>query len=170
MLIGANLLGQDEGEIAAHGYHAGMTPKQRVKVQNDWRRGELQVVVATIAFGMGAALLSHLLALCFHSRHLCTVTFSSFIDLGTCTLQKLLGCVHMALRPIQKHVSTEIASLVQALISQTCALWSTTVCQSPSKYVITSPCDLHTNTDSRQQFCRSVLALLWLVGSAMHNS
>ncbi|KAK9901519.1 hypothetical protein WJX75_000114 [Coccomyxa subellipsoidea] len=44
---------KDEGEIAAHGYHAGMTPKQRVKVQNDWRRGELQVVVATIAFGMG---------------------------------------------------------------------------------------------------------------------
>jgi hypothetical protein len=31
-----------------------MTPKQRVAVQNAWRCGALQVVVATIAFGMGA--------------------------------------------------------------------------------------------------------------------
>ena len=44
---------QDEGGVAAHHYHAGMTPRQRVDVQNRWRSGELQVVVATIAFGMG---------------------------------------------------------------------------------------------------------------------
>ena len=30
-----------------------MTPKQRMEVQNAWRSGEVQVVVATIAFGMG---------------------------------------------------------------------------------------------------------------------
>jgi superfamily II DNA helicase RecQ len=30
-----------------------MTPKQRMQVQNDWRAGRVQVVVATIAFGMG---------------------------------------------------------------------------------------------------------------------
>ena len=30
-----------------------MTPKQRMTVQNAWRSGEVQVVVATIAFGMG---------------------------------------------------------------------------------------------------------------------
>jgi len=30
-----------------------MTPKQRIQVQNQWRSGVLQVVVATIAFGMG---------------------------------------------------------------------------------------------------------------------
>ncbi|CAL8468018.1 g7557 [Coccomyxa elongata] len=44
---------KEKGDIAAHCYHAGMTPKQRVKVQNDWRKGDVQVVVATIAFGMG---------------------------------------------------------------------------------------------------------------------
>lgn len=44
---------QDEAGIAAHQYHAGMTPRQRVDVQNRWRHGGLQVVVATIAFGMG---------------------------------------------------------------------------------------------------------------------
>ena len=31
-----------------------MTPKQRMQVQNDWRTGKIKVVVATIAFGMGA--------------------------------------------------------------------------------------------------------------------
>lgn len=45
---------QNEGEIAASNYHAGLTPKQRIQIQNQWRRGEVQVVVATIAFGMGA--------------------------------------------------------------------------------------------------------------------
>ncbi|CAL5219887.1 g1811 [Coccomyxa viridis] len=44
---------KNEGEIAACNYHAGMTPKQRIQVQNQWRSGVLQVVVATIAFGMG---------------------------------------------------------------------------------------------------------------------
>ena len=44
---------QNEGEIAAGNYHAGMTPKQRIQVQNQWRAGVLQVVVATISFGMG---------------------------------------------------------------------------------------------------------------------
>ncbi|KAG2450219.1 hypothetical protein HYH02_000320 [Chlamydomonas schloesseri] len=40
-------------DIAAEHYHAGMTPKQRTRVQNRWRDGEVAVVVATIAFGMG---------------------------------------------------------------------------------------------------------------------
>lgn len=30
-----------------------MTPKQRIKVQREWHCGRLQVVCATIAFGMG---------------------------------------------------------------------------------------------------------------------
>lgn len=34
-------------------YHAGMTPRQRSEVQNSWRADKLQLVVATIAFGMG---------------------------------------------------------------------------------------------------------------------
>jgi bloom syndrome protein len=46
---------QESGGIASSNYHAGLTPKQRVRIQNQWRTGELQVVVATIAFGMGAA-------------------------------------------------------------------------------------------------------------------
>lgn len=40
------------GIPSAH-YHAGMTPGQRTAVQNKWRSGEIKVVAATIAFGMG---------------------------------------------------------------------------------------------------------------------
>ncbi len=44
---------QERGELAAGYYHAGMTPKQRIQVQREWHSGRLQVVCATIAFGMG---------------------------------------------------------------------------------------------------------------------
>ncbi|QIM62591.1 ATP-dependent DNA helicase RecQ [Pasteurellaceae bacterium Orientalotternb1] len=39
--------------IAVMGYHAGMTVEQRETVQNAFQRDNIQVVVATIAFGMG---------------------------------------------------------------------------------------------------------------------
>ena len=44
---------QERGELQAYHYHAGLTPKQRIKVQREWHCGRLQVVCATIAFGMG---------------------------------------------------------------------------------------------------------------------
>ena len=44
---------QERGELQAHHYHGGMTAKQRIKVQREWQCGRLQVVCATIAFGMG---------------------------------------------------------------------------------------------------------------------
>lgn len=44
---------RERGELQAEHYHAGMTPKQRIIVQRDWHCGRLQVVCATIAFGMG---------------------------------------------------------------------------------------------------------------------
>lgn len=44
---------QERGELQAYHYHAGLTPKQRIKVQRQWHCGRLQVVCATIAFGMG---------------------------------------------------------------------------------------------------------------------
>ena len=39
--------------IAAVPYHAGLSPPERTRVQESFRRDELRVVVATVAFGMG---------------------------------------------------------------------------------------------------------------------
>ncbi|TGE24090.1 DNA helicase RecQ [Hymenobacter aquaticus] len=43
---------KEKGVRAGH-YHAGMTPNQRASVQEAFLRDDLQVIVATIAFGMG---------------------------------------------------------------------------------------------------------------------
>jgi len=40
-------------EIAAHCYHANMETQTRSRVHREWAKNELQVVVATVAFGMG---------------------------------------------------------------------------------------------------------------------
>ncbi len=40
-------------DVDAMAYHAGKDPDQRARTQADWKSGDLQVVVATIAFGMG---------------------------------------------------------------------------------------------------------------------
>nr|AAL05260.1 QDE3-like protein [Blumeria graminis] len=42
-----------EFNISVHYYHAGMKSEEKTKVTRDWQSGKLQVVVATIAFGMG---------------------------------------------------------------------------------------------------------------------
>lgn len=39
--------------ISAQAYHAHLSPYERTQVQNKWLNGEIQVVVATSAFGMG---------------------------------------------------------------------------------------------------------------------
>ena len=39
--------------IKAKAYHAGLDTAERASTQHDWSRGVIQVVVATIAFGMG---------------------------------------------------------------------------------------------------------------------
>ncbi|KAL7787532.1 hypothetical protein V8C37DRAFT_390204 [Trichoderma ceciliae] len=39
--------------IAARHYHAAITPAEKVEVQTAWQKGQVKVVVATIAFGMG---------------------------------------------------------------------------------------------------------------------
>ena len=39
--------------IPCKAYHAGLKTKDRSKVLADWTSGEVPIVVATIAFGMG---------------------------------------------------------------------------------------------------------------------
>ncbi|XP_050380245.1 ATP-dependent DNA helicase Q-like 1 [Argentina anserina] len=43
----------DKFKIKTAHYHAGMAARQRVAVQKKWYSGEIQIVCATIAFGMG---------------------------------------------------------------------------------------------------------------------
>ena len=44
---------RDEANVAAAHYHAGVSAGRRAAVQAAWQAGEVRVVVATIAFGMG---------------------------------------------------------------------------------------------------------------------
>lgn len=39
--------------ISAIHYHAGLSNNERASVQKNWSTGEIRVIVATIAFGMG---------------------------------------------------------------------------------------------------------------------
>lgn len=39
--------------ILAAAYHAGMTSKERTKIQSKWTKGRINIIVATSAFGMG---------------------------------------------------------------------------------------------------------------------
>uniref|UniRef100_A0A914Z4N1 DNA 3'-5' helicase n=1 Tax=Panagrolaimus superbus TaxID=310955 RepID=A0A914Z4N1_9BILA len=42
-----------DGGFSAEAYHAGLSDSKRTTVQNDWMKGKVSVICATIAFGMG---------------------------------------------------------------------------------------------------------------------
>lgn len=44
---------REQYNIMAHHYHAGMEPEEKKKVQRQWQAGTYNVIIATIAFGMG---------------------------------------------------------------------------------------------------------------------
>lgn len=44
---------REQYNIMAHHYHAGMEPEEKKKVQRQWQAGAYNVIIATIAFGMG---------------------------------------------------------------------------------------------------------------------
>lgn len=44
---------RDKHRLKASHYHAGMKSDEKAKVQREWQMGDCQVIVATIAFGMG---------------------------------------------------------------------------------------------------------------------
>lgn len=48
----AHLLSTKHG-LQARFYHAGLSPEDRISVQTAWATGKVQIIVATIAFGMG---------------------------------------------------------------------------------------------------------------------
>ena len=39
--------------LTIQAYHAGLSDKQRIQVQNDWMSGKCPVISATVSFGMG---------------------------------------------------------------------------------------------------------------------
>lgn len=51
--VAAHLSSPEGGQLRARAYHAGMNAEDRDNVQNAFMRGECDVIVATIAFGMG---------------------------------------------------------------------------------------------------------------------
>ena len=49
----AQAISHHSRNIRAEPYHAGLTNAQRTQVQHDWSNNQVQVAVATVAFGMG---------------------------------------------------------------------------------------------------------------------
>lgn len=42
-----------DADVEAMTYHAGKDPDQRARAQSEWSEGDVDIMVATIAFGMG---------------------------------------------------------------------------------------------------------------------
>lgn len=132
-------------KIAGRHYHASMTPDEREKTQYDWTHGKVQIIAATIAFGMGM-----LVKLSFHvvicRLMLCSSDYSSGIIATTGWQDLYKGEKVDAFEVLahdlickaswaQQHFCTMFPSTLQASTSQMFALSSTTQFQSPWKAI-----------------------------------
>ena len=143
---------QERGELQAHHYHGGMTAKQRIKVQRDWQCGRLQVVCATIAFGMGidkpdvrfvmhytlpkslevrfpaGHVCCHVLnapAAAYHTQLNCSLSF----QLSSCTTKLAIAIHHVAFVPYSVTAGCSLTDNTHRLLPVLCCLWLPGICQ-----------------------------------------
>ena len=91
-------------------YHAAMTQQEREEVQANWTHDRMQIIVATIAFGMGMASASYLLTIPVSAS-------SSSLACSSGSWQPSHGCVQLYLEhfPLREHAHAESLGVLQRI-------------------------------------------------------